>query len=74
MVLGMQDDEVISRDSGAVAMWMAIAMPVIMILCLVLIAWLWAKTGLLVALVVFAGLCSVAAAAAARWRVHTRGF
>ena len=35
-------------------MWLAITMPIIIILCLVLIAVLWAKTGLLVALIVFA--------------------
>jgi Flp pilus assembly protein TadG len=73
MVLRMQDDGLKSKDSGAAAIWMAIAMPIIMILCLVLIAVLWAKTGLIVALVVFAALCSAGAAVAARWRQRTRG-
>ena len=68
------ENNVMSRDSGDVTVWVMIAMPIIMILCLVLIGVLWAKTGLIVALLVFAALCSVAAAVAARWRQHSRGF
>jgi fatty acid desaturase len=74
MVSCVRENSVISRDSGEVAMWVAIAMPIIMILCLVLVGFVWAKTGLIVALLVFAALCSAGAAVAARWRQHSRGF
>lgn len=76
MVYGerVQENAVTSRDSGEVSMWLAIAMPIIMILCLVLIGVLWAKTGFIVAVIAFAALCSVAAAVAAKWRQHSRGF
>ncbi len=70
----MRENGVMSRDSGDAAVWVMIAMPLIMILCLVLIGVLWAKTGLLVALLAFAALCSVGAAVAARWRQRSRGF
>ena len=55
-------------------MWVAIAIPFIIILCLVLVAVLWANTSLLIALIAFAALCSVGAALAARWRQNSRGF
>ena len=74
MVRRVRENDVTLRDSGEVSMWVAIAMPIIMILCLVLIGVLWAKTGLIVALLAFAALCSVGAAVAARWRQHSRGF
>jgi len=52
----VRENGVMSRDSGEVSMWLATAMPIIMILCLVLIGVLWAKTGLIVAVIAFAAL------------------
>jgi hypothetical protein len=65
-----RENGVMSRDSGDAAVWVMIAMPLIMILCLVLIGVLWAKTCPIVALLaLLRGSCGGRKMAAALSRI-----
>lgn len=55
-------------------MWLAIVIPIVMIVCLVLIVVLWVNTNMIVALVVFGLLCAAGVAVAGKLRQRSRGF
>ena len=61
-------------DKGEATMWVAIVAPLLMIaaLAVVIIVWMW--TGPLIAILAFAGLCSVGAAGVAAIKRRNRGF
>jgi hypothetical protein len=73
MVTLVTEGEAMTRDRGEATMWLAIATPIIMILCLILIVVLWINTNLLVALIVFGLLCGAGVAVAGKLRQRSRG-
>ena len=54
-------------------MWVAIAAPILMIVALALIVVVWMWTGPIIAMIVFAALCSAGAAGAAAMQRRNRG-
>ena len=65
--------QVRTRDRGETAMWVAIAAPLLMIVALAVIVLVWMWTGPIIAMIVFAALCSAGAAGAAAVQRRNRG-
>lgn len=73
-VSAVSSSESTPRDRGEATMWLAIATPIIMIACLVLVVVLWVQTNIFVAIIVFGLLCAAAWYVATAMRRRTRGF
>ncbi|RLE20230.1 MAG: hypothetical protein DRJ50_11060 [Actinobacteria bacterium] len=62
-----------TRDRGEIEMWMAIGAPILMIVGLAVIVLVWIWTGPIIAIIVFAALCSAGASGAAAMQRRNRG-